>query len=230
MVPRRTQTTVDTIWFVDGDDLDLIRDIEQSFGLAFRDEPSNWSTVGDIYNALLDRIPADSEAGKCATSMAFYRTRSVLQRVTGANHQVKPSTRLVDVVSISQRRLFQQLSTELGVRRPPPTMSWWGLIGALTWLIGVFGLFSSITAHRMFPIMILLPMGMVMIVYDLGSFGSTTVGDLARTIARMNFQHFVQNGADRRPKAIWDTLCALISDVSGVEPISITAKTRISAK
>ncbi len=43
----------------------------------------------------------------------------------------------------------------------------------------------------------------------------------------MNFQHFAQNGADRRPQTIWETLCALISDVSGIEPIRITAETRV---
>ena len=230
MAPRRSQTTVDTIRFVDGDDTDLIEDIEQSFGVAFGDEPANWSTVGDIYNAIIERISPAEEAGKCATSMAFYRTRAALQRITGTTRQLKPSTRLADFVSISQSRLFKQLSAELGVRRPPPTMSWWGLIGAAVCLFGVFGVFSSIAAHRMFPVMILLPMGVVMIAFDVGSLGSTTVGDLARIVARMNFQHFAQNGADRRPQTIWDTLCALISDVSGIEPIRITAETRVLAR
>jgi hypothetical protein len=230
MVPRRSQTTVETIRFVDGDDLDLIRDIEQSFGVAFGDEPANWSTVGDVYNALVERIPPVEEAGKCATSMAFYRTRTALQRITGTTDLLKPSTRLADFVSISQRRLFQQLSAELGVRKPRLAMSWWGLIGAFGCLFGVFGVFSSIAAHWIFPVVILLPMGALMIAYDMGSFRSTTVGDLARIVARMNFQHFAQSGADRRPQTIWDTLCALISDVSGIEPIRITAETRVLAQ
>lgn len=231
MVPKRSQTPLDTIRFVDGDDLDLIRDIEQSFGVAFGNEPANWSTVGDIYHALLGRIPAADEAGKCATSMAFYRTRAALKRITGTTLQLKPSTRLADFVSISQGRLSEQLSAELGVRRLPPTMTWWGVIvGACACLIGAFGVVASITAHRLSPVAFLLPVGVAIIVGDLRSLKSTTVGDLARVVARMNFQHFAQNGADRRPQTIWDTLCALISDVSGIEPIRITAETRVLAR
>ncbi|WP_184721917.1 hypothetical protein [Caulobacter sp.] len=51
----------DTIGLVgDGDDVDLLQAIEQSFQVRFGDETTRWSTIGDLHQALVARIAPGS--------------------------------------------------------------------------------------------------------------------------------------------------------------------------
>lgn len=51
----------------DGDDVDLILDIERAFAVSVSDETSSWYTVGDVHAALLGRFEAagDIPGGLC---------------------------------------------------------------------------------------------------------------------------------------------------------------------
>jgi hypothetical protein len=51
----------DTIGLLgDGDDVDLLQAIEQSFQVRFGDETATWNTVGDVHQTLIARIAPGS--------------------------------------------------------------------------------------------------------------------------------------------------------------------------
>ena len=62
---------------------------------------------------------------------------------------------------------------------------------------------------------------------DEGGYYATTVGDLARDVARRNFSRFASDGADARPAALWRTLCELIAEETGAA--KVTTNTRLFA-
>lgn len=210
----------------DGDDVDLLRQIEDSFSVTFGSETSRWTTVGDIYHDLLKNIPVAINAGNCSTMMAFYRVRSSLFGITGIR-RIAPSTELREVLSIPPKQFFRRLSSDIGISPPSIQLSWRGEIGSLGSLAGVLAIFASIVFHGMWPTMILLPIGALMIATDSGSFGPMTVGDLARTIAIKNFHYFAEAGADHRPQEIWRALCGILAEECCIEPTFITAETRL---
>lgn len=230
MLEAQSRTDTDTIGLAgDGDDVDLIRAIEGSFGVQFGNDPAKWFTVGDIYDALLTRIPMSSTAGLCATSMAFYRIRAALRCTAEVRGRVTPATKLAGLTPLPPKLLFAKLSQEMGVRTLPITLSWWGGVGVVALLSGVVGAFFVLQAHAIWPVLLLIPVGIAMISTDVGGYHSTTVGDLARTVAIRNFRQFASDGADSRPETLWRALCLLIADEIQFDADQISATTRLIA-
>jgi hypothetical protein len=110
---RRTDT--DSIGLAgDGDDVDLIRAIEGSFQVQFGNDTVKWFTVGDIYDALLRRMPMSSTAGLCATSMAFYRIRAALARTAEVRGRAAPTTKLAGLTPLPPKRRPFVARSEMG--------------------------------------------------------------------------------------------------------------------
>ena len=229
MLSTQAHAKSDTIGLVDDDDVDLIRAIEASFGVRFGDETTRWFTVGDIYNALLARVPSDGTAGLCSTSMAFYRLRVILARKEGIPGYIRPGTKLAGIVSLPPKRLFATISQELDIGALPNTLSLRGGVGVLVLLIGFSGIFFTLSHHVLWPLLLLMPLGFAMTSTDMGAYRSTSVGDLARRIAARHFSRFASVGADTRPTAVWRALCDLIADQTGFDPKRITPDTRLIA-
>ncbi|MBO9543397.1 hypothetical protein [Caulobacter sp.] len=210
----------------DGDDLDLITTIEDSFGLRFGDETAQWTTVGELHEALVGQIAPTAAAGRCATSMAFYRLRAALTRLATPASPITPRTRLEGLARITPNRLLAALRRELGVDMPSASLSARGEVGLLLLLAGLAAVPLAIAVHPLWPSLALLPVGWVMVRHDPGWFGEMSVGDLARVVALRNFNHFAALGADSRPDAVWRTLCALIEEETGRAAKSIRPDTR----
>lgn len=213
----------------DGDDVDLLSAIESSFAVNFGHETASWITVDDIYQALLNRFPVATEVGKCATMMAFHQVRNALSLMAvGINtREIAPATKLSQVVVVSQKRLFRKLSSSLALRLPDRTLSWIGLIGLFSTIAGFLSLFGLFAYPRMWPLLMLLLTGPLMVIVDPGRFGPMTVGDLSRAIARDNFHYFVQSGADHRSQWVWMALCSVIGQECHIEPSIVTPDTRL---
>ncbi len=230
MLQVQPQTDIDTIGLAgDGDDVDLIRAIESSFGVQFANDPAKWLTVGDIYDALLTRIPTSSTARLCATSMAFYRIRAALMCTAEVRGRVAPATKLAGLTALPPKLLFAKLSQEMGVSTLPITLSWWGGAGVAAVLSGIVGAFFALQVHAVWPVLLLMPVGIAMISTDVGGYYSTTVGDLARTVAIRNVRQFISDGADSRPETLWRALCVLIADETQFDADKISASTRLIA-
>jgi hypothetical protein len=211
----------------DGDDTDLLEAIEGSFQVNFGEAATQCFTVGDVYETLLDLVPTSSAPGLCATSMAFYRVRSTLKQVAGVNVPIMPSTRLSGLTSLPPKRLYALLAQELGVALLPQTLSARGCLGIAVLLAGTLGALMAFAQPVLWPALLLVPIGFEMIRRDEGGYYATTVGDLARDVARRNFSLFSSYGADVRPAALWQALCELISVETGVT--QITTNTRLFA-
>jgi hypothetical protein len=152
-------TALDTI-NLDGDDgVHLIDALEGSFGVRFGDETSRWFTIGDVYDALLQRVPTSADAGLCATSMAFYRLRAALTGAGASRERVTPQTKVAGLTPLRPKTLRSRLSQELGVRELPNTMSWFGCLGATCVVLGFFALCGAAAVHRLWPGVFLLPSG-----------------------------------------------------------------------
>ena len=211
----------------DGDDIDLIQAIEGSFQVQFGNDTVKWFTVGDIYDALLTRIPLSSTSGLCATSMAFYRIKAALARIGEVRGRVAPATKLAGLTSLPPKQLFSRLSAELGVGALPTALSWWGSLGVIALLAGLVGGLFVLKFHSIWPVLLLIPTGIAMTSTDVGAYRSTTVGDLARTIAIRNYRQFAFDGADGRPTALWRALCGLIAHETEFDADQIGVGTRL---
>jgi hypothetical protein len=227
---HRHQTELTTIGLAgDLDDVELIEVIESSFGIDFGDSTVEWYTVGDIHDALLSRFPVRS-ARPCATAMAFYRIRASLRRMSGIEKRISPSTKLAALTDTPPKRLFIQLSEELGVANLPAPMSWRGDAGAIALMLGLPGVFLvAAFFHSLWPALLLIPLGLALIATDVGAYGTMTVGDLAHTAVSRNFSRFASIGAASGPTDIWQALIALIGDETGNDPSRITRKTKLLA-
>jgi hypothetical protein len=215
----------------DGDELDLIEAIESSFGVTVAGETVGWNTVGDVYETLLGRIATDDVAGKCSTSMAFYRVRNALLRMTGAGVSIRPDTKLSAIVMDSPKQSLRRLAAELGVAPLPVSLSWIGKTGLAAAVLGVVSAAVSFALHGPPFVGLVAVVGIFMIWRDPGAFEDTTVGDIARSVAVENFAHFAASGADRRAQTIWKTLCELVVRYAGVgvNPSQIGPRTRLLA-
>jgi hypothetical protein len=212
----------------DGDDVDVLRAIEHAFGVKF-DGPVPWVTVGDAFDAVISAVPTAERAGKCATTMAFYRLRRALRAVLKVDGPIRPRTRLRDLTRGSSKKILRELSRETGFAVPAFSLSWMGGVGLLFILAGVGAALLSVGFHQTWPLILLLPLGFAVTRLDPGTFGSQTVGDMARSLALQNYSAFAQLGADSRPDAIWSALVGLLGDFAGIDPARIDRGTRLLA-
>jgi hypothetical protein len=116
----------------DGDDVDIVRDLEASFGIRISDdEAANCHTVGDVFE-LLRRLLAISggDNSGCASAMAFYRLRRAIGQTVGAS-KAAPATLLADIAPNSPRRLFREIRSKTNLRLPALDFSWLGCIGVV---------------------------------------------------------------------------------------------------
>jgi len=211
----------------DGDDVELICAIEGSFGVNFGDKTRKWFTVGDIYDALLAEMPSPSSQRLCATSMAFYQLRRIIEPIARTDDRVRPTTKLAGLTTLGPKKLFLRLSQELGVRQQHPAWSWRGWLGLLSVVAGV-GVLA--TVQSLLPSASTIVFGLIAMRTDPGSYGSMLVGDLARTVALRNAAHFLALGGDARPATLWRTLCELLEEECGVQPFQITRDTLLLAQ
>src|SRR4051812_19332950 len=110
----------------DLDDVELIQDVEEAFGLRFSDnELAGCSTVGDLFEVVEARLP-QSSGGSCATAMCFYRLRRALQPLVGG--ELRPNTNLAALSGVSVRALHRIIEQECGLRPPLRYVPLWGCI------------------------------------------------------------------------------------------------------
>lgn len=211
----------------DGDDVELIRAIERSFGVRFDQEPRGWRTLGDIQATLEARLTV-GELGLCATTMAFLRLRRVLTQAAGVEGRIGPGTPLKGLCRLPPQTLRALVARELGLSVPDAAASVWGCVGGVAVFVGLFGAIA-VTVPQAWPLLLLIPLGTAMMAIDPGVHGHRTVGDLARHIAADNYAHFAALGADRRPSAIWQALRDLAAGLAQMERGVLGPETRLLA-
>ncbi len=234
MRPPIEQTPIKTLGLVgDGDDLDLLEELERAFGVRFTDEETTqWFTVGDIHDALIERMSVRSGAGLCATAMAFYRINSVLNAATGVSERRPPSSRLDEIMPASPRWFSGRLSKDMAIEGHFFFSTWKCGVGLPALMIGAlaFGLclFMGFWLAAMMSA-VLAAVGILMLSTDKGSYRSMTLGDLARQIASRNFAHFASLGANTRPETLWNALATVIEYETFIEHRRLSTDTLLVA-
>jgi hypothetical protein len=77
----------------DGDDLDVVWDVERTFGIKVSDaEAERTITVGELYDLIEMKHPnTGSRTSACLSQMAFYRLRQAVKAM-GAGGEITPRT------------------------------------------------------------------------------------------------------------------------------------------
>jgi hypothetical protein len=198
----------------DLDDVELIEDIEEAFGLRFSEDQLGYCrTVGDIFALIEASIPvAYASARHCGTAMCFYRIRRALQ--PRIDTQLRPNTAMEALSGISVRELYQIIKNDCGFRPPNPVISLWGCVALL--LVGVLPLASVglgatwwLATAWALPAIGLYSVAPVRLPKNVISFG-----DLVRIVAARNIGALAAEGARVRTKEAWNALKEIASDHS----------------
>jgi len=212
----------------DLDDVELVEDIEQAFGVSLPDgELSNCNTVGDLFDFVLARIPdRDVEADRCATAMCFYRLRRAVQSLA-PSIQLRPSTPISVLRDLSVKSLYAAMQGGEGMRAPNAYLSQWGAGSLLIAIAGPVGLRLAGTSWW-------LACGALVVGVILYRFSpvrlppqAKTVRDLVELVAARNIGELSAQGARLRPTEAWQALKALCSDHAAPSDGEISRETLI---
>lgn len=116
----------------DLDDVALVEDIEQAFGVRLPDdEVSRCQTVGDLFELVVDRLPDRiGNADRCATAMCFYRLRRAVLTLA-PDMELRPSTPIEALRGLSVKSLYHAFQGADGLRPPARHLSAWGGLSLL---------------------------------------------------------------------------------------------------
>ncbi|RVU38643.1 acyl carrier protein [Hwanghaeella grinnelliae] len=200
----------------DGDELDLVDDIEEAFRVRFALEALEAvRTVGELFEHLEDRRPKNIDAGgRCATAMCFYRLRKALQPYAAV--QLRPDTPIEELRGISGRKLRQLISSEDGLQPPMfhlSRISWAALFSAIAF--GLLALFAHwpwyIACLSMILFCFLCYMAPIRLPEDV-----RTLGDLAKMLTTTSIGSLVERGARLGRDEAWDIYLELLARHTGI--------------
>lgn len=215
---------------LDGDDDDLVREVEQAFGIRFSwGELRGCHTVGDLEAALLRHYPASEERGACASQMAFYRLRRWMRDQSGAPLDIRPATRLEGLLNFSQKACLKAIKRDLGFS----ATGQFSRLGCGLFLLAAVGLVGwAVVTRQAWPLSAILLAAFMLPLVDRGEWGSMTVGDLARKVATANQGLLAEAGADRRRETIWRTLREIVGQAAerAPEPDRIARETTLCSR
>lgn len=207
------------------DDMDSARfvlDLERAFDIVIADaDLARVSTMGDLHDVIAANF-ADADGRKCETSMAFYRLRNALRRVTGDPH-IRPDTALADVFPGSAKAFFRQMKAQCVLRILPPTntnVGGWGalLIAAALLALPVLAAAKLSAWPAILGLGALVGAGATLMAADPQTYGPgvVTVGDLARKIAPLNYGALTKFGGRSSDESVWAALAEIAGHHSEV--------------
>lgn len=212
----------------DLDDVELIQDVEEAFGLRFSDsELAGCWTAGDLFEIVEARLP-QSSGGSCATAMCFNRLRRALRPLIGS--ELRPNTALDALGGVSVRNLHRIIAQECGLRPPLPYVSLWGCIAlslvaalplgalalGLAWWVAVASAVPGLMLYRAAPIR--LPNSL------------RTFGDLVRVVSSRSIGTLAQQGARLNTSEAWTAFTDILGDHSLLAKEAIAPDTLLYAQ
>jgi acyl carrier protein len=208
----------------DLDDVELVEDIEEAFGLRFADDDlKRCRTVGDLFALVERELPSDGSS--CATAMCFYRMRRALEPLIGV--ELRPASPMEQLSGISIRRLYDVIRRECGLRPPPAIISVWGCIAlllvpllpltviglGLPWWVAPIAALPAIALYAVSPIRL--------------SKEFVTFGDLVRKVSARSIGSLAHEGARLRSAEAWAALKVILSDHTALAVDAINPDTLI---
>ncbi|MET4066123.1 hypothetical protein ABID58_000906 [Bradyrhizobium sp. S3.2.6] len=239
----------DTLNFVgDGDDVDVIHDVERTFGIKLTDaEAEQTRTVGQLYDLIEVKHPnAGSRTQVCLSQMAFYRLRRALKTM-GIASEITPQTPISVLERLEPRsmapkwrRLAQgsgldlpslEASFRMSARWPRP-FRWpalfvLGLLGCLWHAVG-----TSLDNLLVLFLAAALCFGFGYerwLVSRIVPRRILTIGELAREAAGCSFAKLTNENKECAPFDRWFALTAILRGITG-HKITITRETTFFAE
>lgn len=205
-------------------DIAVFCELQQVFDIKLTQaDVGDWRTVGDIYDTLVALLADRRDGDRCATAMSFYRVRTALG---GRAAAVDRHTPLAPLVGENPRRWRRSIARAMALRMPSFVLTGLGTVALLISIAAVVVLIGAAIARS----------GTVIIVAVLVTGAAIamvradkcrvpehlrTLGDFAQAVARANLGTLADQGARLRDRDIWDALCAIIADETGVAAADI---------
>jgi hypothetical protein len=196
----------------DGDEIGLLWDLEAAFRVRFEQaELSAVATAGDLYAVLRRHVLAAEPRGDaCPTAMAFYRLKRTI--ASGwPTIELHPRAALGTLGRGAPKALQVALS-DSDLRVP-----YFPLTGRGPALVSCAAVLLAISAICHLPLLsaaaaLVSVAGVLLIQRDPRGWpqGCETVGDLARTLAAMNFGRLRAEGAGCRERDLWAAMIEVI--------------------
>jgi len=210
------------------DIVELFLAVEEGFQIHIEDEEASRAcTVGDLHELVMSKLRGVA-SNRCFTSAAFYQTRRGIVELLGiSRREIRPSTKLAALFQEDTRRnRWCRMQEVTGMRMPPlvcssstvTTFAVGGLIlgtgGAAciharvagVGLAAFVGLIIGLVALRFLP-------GFALAFPN----REETVGDLARDVLALNQAQFATEVGGWNDREVWETLCRIIVNQTGVE-------------
>ncbi|SRR6266702_2990679 len=232
----------------DGDDVDVIRDVERTFGIKLTDaEAEQTRNVGQLYDLIELKHPnAGSRTLTCLSQMAFYRLRRALKTM-GIEGEITPQTPISVLERIETRSMapkwrrlarssgldLPSLETPFRISEKEPGLFRWRVplvLGALGCLWAAFGISLD---NRL----VLFLGGALFFGFDYAWWLVSrtaprrilTIGELAREAAGFSFAKLTAENTKCAPSDRWFALIAILRGITG-RKIVITRETTFFAK
>lgn len=213
----------------DGDEVDLVEDIESAFGIRFSDvEAETCHTVGDLHGLILAKLPdREGRPEACQTARAFYRLRRAIND-RFPDRRICPATRLDELVPrYATGRLLDELGRATGLRMPVGSLSVFAIIAAVA-LVGLGALFYRWTGAA---VGLIGAYGILRLCAHWASAPKRigTVGDLAKAVTGTNIATLKLPGEQLHDREVWSVMEEIIRDLLNYGG-PITRSTRFFAK
>jgi hypothetical protein len=242
----------DTIGLVgDGDDVDIVYDVERAFGVKLTDEEARRTrTVGQLHDHIERKIVSSAVSRACLSQAAFYRLRRALREM-GIDARIAPQTPLSLLNGIPPKSLAKKwrlLARKADLKLPRLETEFRGWRSeALSWIITlitfVLGLHMSVGVwHQLTTLSVawmIIPVIFGAVAMSIGidhvlalrrlPRRLATVGDLAREAEGCSFTKLAAEKNGCSPSDRWFALTAILRETSGHEG-SISAGTTLFAQ
>jgi len=206
--------------------LDVIELAERSFGADLSPVyNTRVSTLGEFVDLMHQYTPGES-ATDCTTQQAFYRLRTSLAIISGANPStIRPDTALADLIPLANRRqVVAKLDHELGIATE--------LLVPRQWLVTSLACLLLISLAIIGPAW---PYGLLgLFLYSLGVWWSyrttttlsvTTVGQLAQKLSREHYRAVRRNATTVNRSELESFLLDLFSHELSIPRQQLTRNT-----
>ncbi len=203
----------------DGDDTDLIEEIEASFGIELEDgETETLKTIGDLQDVLVRKLGAsDRRREGCLTAAAFYRLRRAVSDVEGCQ-DIAPATPLDShLVGSDYGKWREEVARRSGLRLPV------GEAGPLVTVVFLLLFFGSPIAAAIFCFCFVYgPWGLLALAGwallrpscrlrpDLAPSEHPDLGSLARVVVCLNYRKLSDALGSRHPDDIFIALEGIV--------------------
>lgn len=210
-------SAVDSLNLVGDDDLELLRAVEEAFGVGISDaEALHCETIGQLFHIVSSKLNLSEARGLgCPTAIAFFRLRAALRRL-GHARRASPKTDLRTIFrQHGALRMHIRLARETGLKLPPlelhPTS-----VTVLTLTVACGVAFSLWVGSDLLLIgsAVLAVISAFMLPKTIPE-GAASLGDFAASSAAWNYGRLSAQAGGARSGDVWKALTIVIRESVG---------------